>query len=75
MYSGRDMTHLSMIPKNEWKESELAFFHHSFQQIVPYLNAEGQSLHREIIQEIEARGGFHRNNDYTSDIRMSYDTE
>lgn len=73
MYSGRDMTHLSMIPKNEWKESELAFFHHSFQQIVPYLNAEGQSLHREIVLEIQDRGGFHRNHDYTSDIRMSYD--
>ncbi|WP_449539082.1 hypothetical protein [Ferdinandcohnia sp. Marseille-Q9671] len=74
MYVGRDMTHLSMLPKSEWKESELAFFHHSFQQIVPYLNAEGQSLHREIIQEIESRGGFHRTEaDYTHGTRLSYD--
>ncbi|MFT4416710.1 hypothetical protein ACLM5H_22860 [Fredinandcohnia humi] len=74
MYVGRDMTHLSMLPKSEWKESELAFFHHSFQQIVPYLNAEGQSIHREIIQEIEARGGFHRHDaDYTHGTRLSYD--
>jgi len=25
MYIGRDMTELSMIPKSEWKDSELAF--------------------------------------------------
>ena len=60
MYVGRDMTELSMISKDEWKESELAFFHHSLQQIVPYLNAEGQSIHREIVEEIENRGGLKR---------------
>ena len=30
MYTGRDMTELTMISKNEWKEDELAYFHHSF---------------------------------------------
>ncbi|KPL58732.1 hypothetical protein [Rossellomorea vietnamensis] len=74
MYVGRDMTELSMIPKDEWKESELAFFHHSLQQIVPYLNAEGQSIHREIIEEIENRGGMKRGEaDYTHGTKISYD--
>ncbi|MBW3110524.1 hypothetical protein CN378_20095 [Bacillus sp. AFS015802] len=74
MYVGRDMTELSMIPKDEWKKSELAFFHHSLQQIVPYLNAEGQSIHREIVEEIENRGGLKRGEaDYTHGTKISYD--
>ncbi|WP_027410692.1 hypothetical protein [Anoxybacteroides tepidamans] len=74
MYVGRDMTELSMIPKSKWKDSELAFFHHSFQQIAPYLNAEGQTIHREIIEEIEARGGFNRMEaTYTQGTKPSYD--
>lgn len=60
MYVGRDMTELSMIPKTEWTDDELAHFHHSFQQIAPYLNAEGQTIYREILEEIEARGGLGR---------------
>jgi hypothetical protein len=74
MYVGRDMTELSMIPKNEWEKSELAFFHHSLQQIVPYLNAEGQSIHREIVEEFENRGGLKRGEaDYTHGTKVSYD--
>ncbi|MCA1066213.1 hypothetical protein QTG56_21270 [Rossellomorea sp. AcN35-11] len=74
MYVGRDMTELSMIPKNEWKKSELAFFHHSLQQIVPYLNAEGQSIHREIVEEIENRGGLKRGEaDYTHGTKVTFD--
>jgi hypothetical protein len=74
MYVGRDMTELSMIPKTEWKDSELAYFHHSFQQIAPYLNAEGQTIHREIIEEIEARGGLRKSEaTYTQGTRPSYD--
>jgi hypothetical protein len=74
MYVGRDMTELSMIPKTEWKDSELAYFHHSFQQIAPYLNAEGQTIHREIIEEIEARGGLQKSEaTYTQGTRPSYD--
>jgi IS30 family transposase len=57
MYNGRDMTKLSMISMRDWEDQELAFFHHSFQQIAPYLNSEGQTIHREIIEEIENRGG------------------
>ncbi|PEK95740.1 hypothetical protein COL41_22185 [Bacillus mycoides] len=58
MYTGRDMTELTMISKNEWKEDELAYFHHSFQQIMPYLNVEGQTIYKEVVKEIESRGGL-----------------
>lgn len=74
MYVGRDMTELSMIEKTKWKNSELAFFHHSLQQMTPYLNAEGQSIHQEIIKEIENRGGLQRTEaDYTHGTEVSYD--
>lgn len=51
----RDMTELSMISMTDWNDTEIQHFHHSFQQILPYLNAEGQTLYREIIEEIERR--------------------
>ena len=58
LYIGRDMTELSMMSKSDWQNNELTFFHSSFQQILPYLNAEGQSIYREIIEEIYDRGGL-----------------
>ncbi|MEH7126399.1 hypothetical protein V7122_18000 [Bacillus sp. JJ1532] len=58
MYNGRDMTELSMMSKTDWEDQELTYFHHSFQQIVPYLNAEGQTIQREIMEEIQNRGGL-----------------
>lgn len=74
MYIGRDLTALQMISKREWKDSELAFFHHVFQQVTPYLNIEGQTLHREMIEEIEARGGLQRNEaTYTNGTRVFYE--
>jgi hypothetical protein len=74
MYVGRDMTELLMMSKKNWKDSELAFFHHSFQQIVPYLNVEGQTIHREIVEEIEDRGGLNREEaDWTHGTRVQYD--
>jgi hypothetical protein len=74
MYVGRDMTELSMMAKSDWKNSELAFFHHSLQQITPYLNVEGQTIHREIIEEIENRGGIKRQEaDYTHGTKTVYD--
>lgn len=60
MNSVRDMTELSMMPRINWSDEELAFFHHSLQQISPYLNTEGVTIHREIIREIESRGGLHK---------------
>lgn len=74
MYVGRDMTELSMMSKRDWKNTELEYFHHSLQQVVPYLNVEGQSIHREIVKEIEERGGLKRSEaDYTHGTRISYD--
>ena len=74
MYVGRDMTELTMISKNDWKDEELAFFHHSLQQIAPYLNEEGTVIHREIIKEIESRGGLTRREaDYTHGTETKYD--
>lgn len=51
----RDMTELSMMSITDWNNSEVEHFHHSFQQILPYLNAEGQTIYKEIIEEIERR--------------------
>ncbi|MFS0784684.1 hypothetical protein [Bacillus sp. 1P06AnD] len=74
MYVGRDMTELSMLKKSDWKDQELQYFHHSLQQIVPYLNAEGQSIHQQIIKEIENRGGLKRNEaDYTHGTQLMVD--
>ncbi|SFC85053.1 hypothetical protein ACN6MY_06170 [Peribacillus sp. B-H-3] len=74
MYVGRDMTELSLLPKSDWEKSELAYFHHSLQQMVPYLNQEGQSIHKEIVEEIEKRGGLQRSEaDYTHGTNESYD--
>ena len=42
--------------------------------MVPYLNQEGQSIHREIVEEIENRGGLKRlEADYTHGTEISYD--
>lgn len=74
MYVGRDIEELTMMPKNEWKDDELAYFHKTFQQTLPYLNAEGQSLYREIIEEIIRREGFQKKEaTYTSGTKISYD--
>lgn len=74
MYIGRDMTELSMTPKNEWNKEELAYFHHSLQQMLPYLNVEGQTLYKEIIMEIEDRGGLQRHEaDWTHGTKVTYD--
>ncbi|MCM3217931.1 hypothetical protein ABER75_09735 [Niallia taxi] len=74
MYVGRDMTELAMIDKGEWKDSELAYFHHSLQQMAQYLNVEGVSIHNKIIEEIENRGGLQRNEaTWTNGTEVSYD--
>ncbi|MCT2534377.1 hypothetical protein NC661_15025 [Aquibacillus koreensis] len=58
MYDGRDMTELLMLEKNDWDSGELEYFHHSLSQVVPYLNAEGTTILREINKEIQNRGGL-----------------
>lgn len=58
MYNGRDMTKLQMMSTEEWTDGELKHFHFSLQQITPYLNEEGKTIQKEIIKEIEQRGGI-----------------
>lgn len=75
MYVGRDLTELSMVSKETWKDSELAFFHHCFQQITPYLNSEGVTIRNEIAEEIGARHGLrHRDEaDWQNGTQVHYD--
>ncbi|WP_409304400.1 hypothetical protein [Peribacillus sp. SCS-155] len=74
MYVGRDMTELSMLPRSEWKDSELSYFHHSLQQMAQYLNQEGLSIHQGIIEEIENRGGLDRHEaTYTNGTEVTFD--
>ncbi|MCU9595456.1 hypothetical protein OEV82_13505 [Caldibacillus thermolactis] len=74
MYVGRDMTELSMMSLTEWRDSELAYFQHSFQQIMPYLNQEGQTIYKEILEEIQRRGGLKRlEADYTHGTEINFD--
>ncbi|MDE5414868.1 MAG: cytosolic protein [Bacillaceae bacterium] len=73
MYVGRDMTELSMMSKTDWSDKELAYFHKSLQQMTPYLNSEGVTIHREIIKEIEHRGGFKQEADYEHGSQIHYD--
>ncbi|MFA9559243.1 cytosolic protein [Evansella sp. AB-rgal1] len=74
MYVGRDFTELSMLPKSEWTEKELAYFHHSLQQMVPYLNSEGVTIHNEIVVELMDRGGLtHTEATWTSGTRIHFD--
>lgn len=72
MYAGRDMTELSMMAKSDWSDDELGFFHHSLQQMVPYLNSEGQTVNREIVKEITRRGGLERSDEGYKHV-VSYD--
>ncbi|MGE8207589.1 hypothetical protein ACQKP0_24255 [Heyndrickxia sp. NPDC080065] len=51
----RDMTELSMMSITDWTNTEIKHFHYSFQQILPYLNAEGQTIYKDIVEEIERR--------------------
>ncbi|MDC2865456.1 MULTISPECIES: hypothetical protein [unclassified Bacillus (in: firmicutes)] len=74
MYVGRDMTELSMTPKDQWNQEELAYFHHSLQQMMPYLNVEGQTIYKEVVKEIEARGGLQKNEaSWTHGTKIFYD--
>lgn len=75
MYVGRDLMELTMMPKSEWKNEELAHFNHCFQQTTPYLNTQGVSLRNEIVEEIESRGDFrHREEaDWQNGTEITYD--
>lgn len=74
MYVGRDMTELTMISKKDWTNEELAYFHHNLQQVVPYLNSEGVTIHREIVKEIMTREPMnHQDASYEHGSRVHYE--
>ncbi|MFB4213810.1 cytosolic protein [Shouchella sp. JSM 1781072] len=73
MYVGRDLSELENIQPSDWTDKELAFFHHGMQQMTAYLNVQGNSKHRAIIEEIENRGGLHHTATWTSGTEVHYD--
>ncbi|KKB73589.1 MULTISPECIES: hypothetical protein [Bacillus] len=74
MYVGRDMSELDQTPKHEWKDAELLYFHHAFQQMMPFLNEEGHAEYVEVVKEIKTRGGLSRREaDYTHGTDIQYD--
>jgi hypothetical protein len=58
MYMGRDLEELSAVPLAEWELEELSFHHFMMSQMSPWMNAQGVSLHQQLIAEIERRGGL-----------------
>ena len=55
------MEALEDTPLPDWSMNELAFHHDVMAQLSGFLNAEGISLHHQIINEIERRGGLKNN--------------
>jgi hypothetical protein len=47
-----------MTPLAEWDLEELSYHHFIMSQMSPYMNQQGTSLHRQLIKEIEKRGGL-----------------
>jgi len=58
MYKGRRLDELTGVPLSEWEPHELSQHHFSLSQLTPWLNAQGVSLHHQLIEEIERRGGL-----------------
>lgn len=58
MYNGRNMDELSMVPLAEWDLEELSYHHFIMAQMAPLMNQQGISLHHQLIEEIERRGGI-----------------
>lgn len=58
MYLGRDLSELNMTPISDWEMEELSYHHYMMSQMSPLLNTQGASLHKEVIREIERRGGL-----------------
>jgi hypothetical protein len=58
MYMGRNLDELMMVPLSEWEMEELAYHHFAMAQLSPLMNVEGVSLHHQLVEEIERRGGL-----------------
>ncbi|MDR6225828.1 hypothetical protein [Desmospora profundinema] len=58
MYMGRNLDELINIPLSQWEREELAYHHFAMSQLSPLMNVQGISLHHQLIEEIERRGGL-----------------
>ncbi|PTX60745.1 hypothetical protein C8P63_10855 [Melghirimyces profundicolus] len=63
MYMGRTLDELTGVPVSEWEMEELSYHHFAMSQLSPLMNAQGISLHHQVIKEIERRGGLHDSKD------------
>nr|WP_246064935.1 hypothetical protein [Melghirimyces algeriensis] len=59
---GRTLDELTGVPISEWDMEELSYHHFSMSQMSPLMNAQGISLHNQVIKEIERRGGLQSDN-------------
>ncbi|MFC4077674.1 hypothetical protein [Salinithrix halophila] len=59
VYKGRNLEELTAVPLSDWEMDELAYHHDAMAQMSPLMNAQGISLHHQLIEEIERRGGLH----------------
>lgn len=58
LYLGRDLSELNITPLSNWEMEELSYHHYMMSQMSPLMNQQGSSLHKDIIKEIERRGGL-----------------
>ncbi|ANE45431.1 hypothetical protein SY83_02810 [Paenibacillus swuensis] len=58
MYEGRPFQELMDTQMEEWQQHELEYHHSQMSDYSPWLNAQGTSLHGQIIKEIVNRGGI-----------------
>lgn len=54
----RSMRELQTVRIREWEKEELVQQHQLFSDLSPWLNAQGNDIHHQIIEEIERRGGI-----------------
>ncbi|MFD2615103.1 hypothetical protein [Paenibacillus gansuensis] len=56
-YEGRSFPELMDVRFEQWEQHELEHHHRMMSDYSPWLNAQGTSLHSDIIKEIVNRGG------------------
>lgn len=57
MESPRSLLELCEHKAKEWSEEELWLYHRTLRDVSPWLNAQGTSMHHQIIDEIKRRNG------------------
>ncbi len=58
MEQERSMSELQTVHMKQWETEELVRQHRVFSDLSPWLNAQGNDIHHQIIEEIERRGGI-----------------